>query len=103
MKYLLDLNQTLVDREKNAPRIRPFELQIERETYRQWLVEILRNSYVILITARPRKIQTNDARADFGSDKLATTGSVFCGNKNVPAPKKGTSLAQIHFAKIQSS
>ncbi len=55
MKYLLDLNQTLVDREKNAPRIRPFELQVERETYRQWLVEILLNSYVILITARPVK------------------------------------------------
>ncbi len=55
MKYLLDLNQTLVDREKNAPRIRPFEHQIERETYRQWLVEILYNSYVILITARPVK------------------------------------------------
>lgn len=55
MKYLLDLNQTLVDREKNAPRIRPFELQVERETYRQWLVEILRNNYVILITARPVK------------------------------------------------
>ena len=53
MKYLLDLNQTLVDREKDAPRIRPFELQIEREAYRQWLVEILRDSYVILITARP--------------------------------------------------
>ena len=35
MKYLLDLNQTLVDREKDAPRIRPFELQIECETYRQ--------------------------------------------------------------------
>jgi len=55
MKYLLDLNQTLVDREKNAPRIRPFELQVERETYCQWLVEILRDSYVILITARPVK------------------------------------------------
>ena len=55
MKYLLDLNQTLVDREKDAPRIRPFELQIECETYRQWLVEILCNSYVILITARPVK------------------------------------------------
>lgn len=55
MKYLLDLNQTLVDQEKNAPRIPPFELQIEREKYRQWLVEILLNSYVILITARPVK------------------------------------------------
>lgn len=55
MKYLLDLNQTLVDREKDAPRIRPFELQIECETYRQWLVELLRNEYVILMTARPYK------------------------------------------------
>ena len=55
MKYLLDLNQTLVDRGKDAPRIRPFELQIECETYRQWLVELLRNEYVILMTARPHK------------------------------------------------
>lgn len=55
MKYLLDLNQTLVDREKDAPRIRPFELQIECETYRQWVVELLRNEYVILMTARPAK------------------------------------------------
>ena len=55
MKYLLDLNQTLVDREKDVPRIRPFELQIECETYRQWLVELLANEYVILITARPEK------------------------------------------------
>lgn len=55
MKILLDLNQTLVDREKDAPRIRPFELQIECETYRKWLVELLRNQYVILITARPQK------------------------------------------------
>ena len=53
MKFLLDLNQTLVDREKDAPRIRPFELQIECETYRQWLLGILKNQYVILITARP--------------------------------------------------
>lgn len=55
MIYLLDLNQTLVDRSKDAPRIRPFELQIECETYRQWLVELLRNEYVILMTARPAK------------------------------------------------
>ena len=102
MKYLLDLNQTLVDREKGAPRIRPFELQIECETYRQWLVEILRDSYVILITA-PRKIQTNDTRADFVLNELAAAGSIFRGNKNTPTPKKGTSLAQIYFAKIQSS
>ena len=55
MIYLLDLNQTLVDRPKDAPRIRPFELQIECEKYCQWLVDMLLNKYVVLITARPRK------------------------------------------------
>ena len=55
MTYLLDLNQTLVDRPKDAPRIRPFELQIGCERYRQWLVEKLRDKYVILLTARPKK------------------------------------------------
>ncbi len=55
MIYLLDLNQTLVDRPKDAPRIRPFELQLKQETYRQWLVDMLKNEYVILITARPMK------------------------------------------------
>lgn len=55
MIYLLDLNQTLVDRPKDAPRIRPFELQIECEKYCQWLVNMLLDKYVVLITARPRK------------------------------------------------
>lgn len=32
MIYLLDLNYTLVDKGKDAPRIRPMELQIELET-----------------------------------------------------------------------
>lgn len=35
------------------PRITPFSRQIEQETYRQWLVEFLRDKYAILITARP--------------------------------------------------
>lgn len=55
MLYLLDLNQTLVDRPKDAPRIRPFKCQIEVETYRQWLVDMLKKQYVILMTARPAK------------------------------------------------
>ena len=80
MKYLLDLNQTLVDREKDAPRIRPFERQIECEAYRQWLVEILQNSLCNPDNGAPCKIQTNDARTDFGSHKLAATGSIFRGN-----------------------
>ena len=55
MKYLVDLNYTLVG---NSPkwgesRITPFSRQIEQETYRQWVVDFLRDKYAILITARP--------------------------------------------------
>ena len=55
MIYLLDLNYTLVANSpaRGAPPIRPFIRQIEREEYRQWLVELLRPHRVILITARP--------------------------------------------------
>lgn len=57
MKYLVDLNYTLVG---NSPkwgesRITPFSRQIEQETYRQWLVDFLRDKYAILITARPNR------------------------------------------------
>lgn len=57
MKYLVDLNYTLVG---NSPkwgelRITPFSKQIECETYRQWLVNFLRDKYAILITARPTR------------------------------------------------
>ena len=55
MKYLVDLNYTLVDNSPKwgEPRITPFSRQIELETYRQWLVNFLRDKYAILITARP--------------------------------------------------
>lgn len=55
MKYLVDLNYTLVGNSPKwvEPRITPFSKQIERETYRQWLVDFLRDKYAILITARP--------------------------------------------------
>ncbi len=55
MKYLVDLNYTLVDNSPKwgEPRITPFSRQIEQETYRQWLVDFLRDKYAILITARP--------------------------------------------------
>lgn len=55
MKYLVDLNYTLVENSPKwgEPRITPFSKQIERETYREWLVDFLRDKYAILITARP--------------------------------------------------
>lgn len=57
MKYLVDLNYTLVGNSPKwgEPRITQFSRQIERETYRQWLVDFLRNKYAILITARPTR------------------------------------------------
>ena len=55
MKYLVDLNYTLVGNSPKwgEPRITPFSRQIEQETYRQWVVDFLRDKYAILITARP--------------------------------------------------
>lgn len=55
MKYLVDLNYTLVGNSPKwgEPRITPFSRQIEQETYRQWLVDFLRDKHAILITARP--------------------------------------------------
>lgn len=55
MKYLVDLNYTLVGNSPKwgEPRITPFSRQIEREIYRKWLVDFLRDKYAILITARP--------------------------------------------------
>ena len=54
-KYLVDLNYTLVGNSPKwgEPRITPFSRQIEQETYRQWVVDFLRDKYAILITARP--------------------------------------------------
>ena len=57
MKYLVDLNYTLVGNSPKwgEPRITPFSRQIAEETYRQWLVDFLRDKYAILITARPAR------------------------------------------------
>lgn len=54
---LVDLNYTLVENSPKwgAPKIYPFIRQIEEETYRQWLVDFLRDKYAILITARHQK------------------------------------------------
>lgn len=54
---LVDLNYMLVENSPKwgAPKIYPFIRQIEEETYRQWLVDFLRDKYAILITARPQK------------------------------------------------
>ena len=54
MKYLVDLNYTLVENSPTSKdtNISPFVWQIEQETYREWLVDFLRKKETILITAR---------------------------------------------------
>lgn len=51
--YLLDLNYTLVA--NSEQKCSPFLRQIEREVYREELIDRLRGERVFLITARPLK------------------------------------------------
>lgn len=50
---LLDLNYTLVKNSAEIKFIRPYQKKIMAELYRNWLVDLLANYYVIIITARP--------------------------------------------------
>lgn len=50
---LLDLNYTLVGNSTDIKYIRPYQKKIKAEKYRKWLVELLKDYHVIIITARP--------------------------------------------------
>ena len=75
---LVDLNYTLVENSPKwgAPKIYPFIRQIEQETYRQWLVDFLRDKYAILITARPQKYREATLER-IKRDKAGTIGCVL--------------------------
>lgn len=49
---LLDLNYTLVGNSAEIKYIRPYQKKIKSEKYREWLVDLLKDYYVIIITAR---------------------------------------------------
>ena len=53
MIILLDLNYTLVA--NSHEKRKPFALQIQHETYRNWLVSLVAPYHTILMTARPEK------------------------------------------------
>ncbi len=53
MIILLDLNYTLVA--NSHEKHKPFALQIQHETYRNWLVSLVAPYHTILMTARPEK------------------------------------------------
>lgn len=50
---LLDLNYTLVGNSVENKMTRPWTRKIRKESYREWLLDLVRDEYVILITARP--------------------------------------------------
>ena len=51
--YLLDLNYTLVSNQKETRLLRPFSRRMEHEEYRHDLIHAIKDSRVIMITARP--------------------------------------------------
>jgi hypothetical protein len=50
---LLDLNYTLVENSAQNRYIKPYQKKIKKERYRKWLVELIDDYYLIIITARP--------------------------------------------------
>lgn len=50
---LLDLNYTLVGNQMQTRMLRPFSRRLRHESYRQWLIDLVKDNYVIIITARP--------------------------------------------------
>jgi hypothetical protein len=97
MIYLLDLNYTLV--ENSTEKYSPFIKQVEHERYRQWLVELLRDKQVILITARPVKYD----RATLTSIQRKTgwqPGEAYFNHLNLPPPAiKKSIMMDIVFPK----
>ena len=54
---LLDLNYTFVENQAEAAKLggEDFGRRLEFERYRRWLLDLVRDSHVILITARPAR------------------------------------------------
>lgn len=98
MKYLVDLNYTLVGNSPKwgEPRITPFSRQIELETYRQWLVNFLHDKYAILITARPIRYKEQTLARIFSQTNWQPKESYFAEiSATPPEIKKGLLLRYI--------
>lgn len=101
MKYLVDLNYTLVGNSPKwgEPRITQFSRQIERETYRQWLVDFLRNKYAILITARPTRYKEQTLARIFSQTNWKPKESYFAEISASPPEIKEDLLLRYIFPK----
>ena len=101
MKYLVDLNYTLVGNSPKwgEPRITPFPRQIERETYRQWLVDFLRDKYAILITARPNRYREQTLARIFSQTNWQPQEAYFAEISAPPPEIKENLLLRYIFPK----
>lgn len=101
MKYLVDLNYTLVGNSPKwgEPRITPFSRQIEQETYRQWLVDFLRDKYAILITARPKRYREQTLERIFKQTAWKPKEAYFAEISATPPEVKEDLLLRYIFPK----
>ena len=101
MKYLVDLNYTLVGNSPKwgEPRITPFSRQIELETYRQWLVNFLRDKYAILITARPIRYKEQTLERIFSQTNWQPQEAYFAEISATPPEIKEDLLLRYIFPK----
>ena len=101
MKYLVDLNYTLVGNSPKwgEPRITPFSRQIEQETYRQWLVDFLRDKYAILITARPIRYKEQTLARIFSQTNWQPQEAYFAEISATPPEIKEDLLLRYVFPK----
>lgn len=101
MKYLVDLNYTLVGNSPKwgEPRITPFSRQIELETYRQWLVNFLHDKYAILITARPIRYKEQTLARIFSQTNWQPQEAYFAEISATPPEIKEDLLLRYIFPK----
>ena len=101
MKYLVDLNYTLVSNSPKwgEPRITPFSRQIEQETYRQWVVDFLRDKYAILITARPIRYKEQTLARIFSQTNWQPQEAYFAEISATPPETKEDLLLRYIFPK----
>ena len=98
---LVDLNYTLVGNSPKwgEPRITPFSRQIEQETYRQWVVDFLRDKYAILITARPIRYKEQTLARIFSQTNWQPQEAYFAEISATPPEIKEDLLLRYVFPK----
>ncbi len=88
---LLDLNYTLVENSREVMKS-PSLYDISVERYRTWLIDLLKDHYVILITARPERYR--EATLTHMQETVGwTPNEAYFNQKRVKAPRaKETAL-----------